>query len=79
MPCIVRSRSGYYRWLNRPHSQRHKYREQVEQQVLDIYATYKARYGAPRIARELRALGVSCSTNLTAKNPEITGFKSTQR
>lgn len=69
------SRSGYYRWLNRPPCQRHKHREQVEQQVLDIYATYKARYGAPRIAKELRALGISCSANLTAKILKLQGLK----
>ena len=30
----------------------------MEEQVMDTFATYKARYGAPRIAQELNALGV---------------------
>ena len=69
------SRSGYYRWFDRPRSQRLQHREQVEKQVLDIYAHYKARYGAPRIAKELAALGISCSTNLTAKILKLQGLK----
>ena len=69
------SRSGYYRWLDRPRSQRLQHREHMEKHVLDIYATYKARYGAPRIAKELAALGVSCSTNLTAKILQLQGLK----
>lgn len=69
------SRSGYYRWRDRPRSQRLQRRDQVEKQVLDVYASYKARYGAPRIAKELHALGVSCSTNLTAKILKLQGLK----
>jgi putative transposase len=72
---LVVSRSGFYRWLDRPRSQRVMNREHIERQVLDVYASYKARYGAPRIAKELAALGVSCSTNLTAKILRLQGLK----
>lgn len=61
------SASGYYRWRKRdvsPQAQRRKF---MEEQVMDTFATYKARYGAPRITKELNALGVSCSVNYVAK------------
>ncbi|WP_197027546.1 IS3 family transposase [Marinobacterium lacunae] len=38
----------------------------MEEQVMDTFATYKARYGAPRITRELNALGTPCSVNYVA-------------
>jgi putative transposase len=69
------SRSGFYRWLNRPVSQRALRRELVESQVVEAYATYKARYGAPRIAEELNALGIPCSTNYIAKILRLQGLR----
>lgn len=60
------SRAGYYRWKDRPRSERAQRRITVTKQVVDTYATFKARYGAPRIAQELKALGVPCSTNYVA-------------
>ncbi|MEH6626145.1 MAG: IS3 family transposase [Motiliproteus sp.] len=60
------SASGYYRWLNRESSGRERRRQFMEEQVLDTFETYKARYGAPRIAKELNALGVPCSLNYVA-------------
>lgn len=69
------SRSGFYRWQSRPISERDLRREFVESQVLETYATYKARYGAPRIAEELKGLGISCSTNYIAKILRLQGLK----
>ena len=69
------SRSGYYRWLDRPRSEQAKRREFMEGQVLDTYATFKARYGAPRITDELKALGISCSTNYVADILQKQGLK----
>ena len=43
-----------------------RWRQIMEEQVMDTFATYKARYGAPRIAQELNALGVDCSVNYVA-------------
>ena len=40
------SASGFYRWRGRKPSFSCVKREQLEQQVLDSYARYKARYGA---------------------------------
>ncbi|MEJ1399585.1 MAG: IS3 family transposase [Candidatus Sedimenticola sp. (ex Thyasira tokunagai)] len=60
------SRSGYYRWWGRQKSAREVRREHMEKQVADTYADFKARYGAPRIAEELNALNIPCSTNYIA-------------
>ena len=69
------SRSGYYRWRASPQSQVKQRRARVTEQVLDTFATYKARYGAPRITRELRALGVACSHNYIADIMRHQGIK----
>lgn len=60
------SRSGFYRWLNRDPSQQEKRREMLTESVIDLYSTYKSRYGAPRIYKELNAIGLPCSKNLVA-------------
>lgn len=69
------SRSGFYKWLNRPKSKRARRREYMEAQVADVYSTYKARYGAPRIAEELKSLGTPCSTNTVADILQGQGLK----
>lgn len=38
----------------------------MAKQVADTWATFKARYGAPRIAKELKAIDVPCSVNYVA-------------
>ena len=77
MMCRVMSvsRSGYYRWLDRPKCDRSLRREHMEKQVGDTYATFKARYGAPRIADELKALGIPCSKNYIADILRKQGLK----
>jgi len=42
---------------------------------MDTYATFKARYGAPRIARELKELGMPCSVNYVADILNKQGLK----
>ncbi|OUS27715.1 transposase [Gammaproteobacteria bacterium 45_16_T64] len=69
------SRSGYYKWHARPVSDRSQRRKQVEEAVLDTFATYKARYGAPRIAKELTALGMTCCLNHVADLLAENGLK----
>ena len=69
------SRAGFYRWKDRPKSDRQLRREMMQVQVSDTWATYKARYGAPRIAKELCALGMPCSVNHVAELLRIQGLK----
>jgi putative transposase len=69
------SRGGYYRWFNRTKSPRQQQRELRSQQIIDTYATFKARYGAPRIAKELSEMGHPCSTNFVANVLKSQGLK----
>ena len=69
------SRSGYYRWLASPTSQVKQRRLELTEHVLDTYATYKARYGALRITRELKELGIECSHNTIADIMRQQGIK----
>ena len=69
------SRSGYYRWKDRPSSTRHQRRELVKTAVIETYHDFKGRYGAPRITQELNAIGVSCSQNHVAQLLRESGLK----
>lgn len=69
------SRSGFYKWRSKPVSGRAEQKKKVERAVLDTYSTYKARYGAPRIAEELNAIGIPCSLNHVAKVMVRNGLK----
>ena len=69
------SRSGFYKWKAKPVSKRLEKKKLVEQEVLDTYSTFKARYGAPRIAKELNEAGVSCSPNHVASLLAANGLK----
>lgn len=69
------SRSGYYRWLTSPTSKVKQRRMELTEQVLDTFATYKARYGALRITRELKELGIACSHNTIADIMNHQGIK----
>ena len=61
------SRSGYYKWRKRTISPRERQRHFVEQAVVSTFEVFKHRYGAPRLAIELREAGVQCSVNHVAK------------
>nr|WP_245728408.1 IS3 family transposase [Rheinheimera pacifica] len=68
------SASGFYRWRGRKPSQSSVKHEQLEQQVVS-YARYKARYGAPRLVKELNALGISCCLNTVASILKARGIR----
>ena len=69
------SRAGYYKWKNCSISKREKRRKIVQAAVLETYHLFKKRYGAPRIAQELNALGISCSLNHVARLLRQLGLK----
>ena len=69
------SRAGYYRWKSRPESARQARREAMKGQVADTWSNFKARYGAPRITEELKALSIPCSVNYVAELLRIQGLK----
>jgi putative transposase len=61
------SRSGYYRWLERPVSDQAQRRLEMEALIKDTYESFEAVYGAPRLAKELTELGHPCSVNYVAQ------------
>lgn len=61
------SRSGYYRWLERPISTREARRMEMEALIKETYEAFEAMYGAPRLAKELTDLGHPFSVNYVAK------------
>lgn len=61
------SRSGYYAWRVRKPSAAEVRREELTEEVQEIHAQVKGRYGSPRIHAELVARGHECCVNLVAK------------
>ena len=51
------SRSGFYRWMKSKASDRSHQQQGLDDQVRSIFDAHKGRYGAPRVQRELSAIG----------------------
>jgi putative transposase len=60
------SRSGYYRYLHRKPSDKQCRHQALRHQVATLFAHFKQRYGAPRLARSLRAANIPCCVNTVA-------------
>lgn len=61
------SRSGFYAWRSREASAAEQRREELTEEVKEIHAEVRARYGSPRIHAELVGRGHACSVNLVAR------------
>src|SRR5712664_585362 len=61
------SRSGYYQWVGAEPSLRAKAEEKLLQQIVEVFAANKERYGSPRVTRELRQQGVGCGEHRVAR------------
>jgi putative transposase len=61
------SESGYYTWRKRPTCQRQREDAQLTQEIRQVFMTHQGRYGCPRIHRELRDQGRSCSRKRIAR------------
>lgn len=53
--------SGYFKWKSKPVSHRMRRKNEIKQQITDIYFASKQRYGSPRITIELNSLGYKIS------------------
>lgn len=66
------SKSGYYKWGNKNPSNREEENDMLLNQIKDIYADNKGRYGSPRITKELiktgKRYGKNRITRLMRKN-----------
>ena len=61
------SRAGFYAWRQERETAREARDRQLAAKVCDIFWRHKRRYGARRIAEELRAQGESCGVAHVAK------------
>lgn len=61
------SPAGYYAWRQRPHSNQQQRRDTLVVEMRTIHAEVQARYGSPRIHKELVARGHDCCVNTVAK------------
>ena len=61
------SRAGFYAWRSRDASATETRREQLTQEVTEIHAQAKGRYGSPRVHAELVARGVACCETTVAR------------
>jgi len=68
--------SGYYKWKNKPISNRTHRKNQIKRQITSIYFASKQRYGSPRITIELNALGYKISRITVAKYMKELGLRS---
>jgi putative transposase len=68
------SRSGYYAWRSRKPSAAEVRREELTEQVKQIHAQAKGRYGSPRIHAELVARGTTCCVNMVARVMRAAGI-----
>jgi putative transposase len=59
--------AGYYAWRQRPASAQQQRQDTLLVEIRAIHAEVKARYGSPRISKELVARGHDCCVNTVAK------------
>jgi putative transposase len=61
------SRSGYYAWRKRTPSARKMANQALVAEIKAIFPQYRKSYGSPRMTKELRRRGWSCSENRVAR------------
>ena len=72
------SASGYYDFGSRRPSARSKSNRALDSQIRLVHSEHKQRYGAPRIADELKDRGIQCSENRVARRMQVMGIKGIQ-
>jgi putative transposase len=60
-------RSGYYAWLKRKPSKRHRANDELDKKIIQLFNDHKNRCGSPRITKDLHEAGESCSKNRVAR------------
>jgi putative transposase len=61
------SRSGYYQWKKAEPSQREREEAELVEQIKEVFAANKGRYGSPRVRQALRQDGIGCGENRVAR------------
>lgn len=67
--CLVLgvSKSGYFKWLKRPKSDRQKKQEQLTKAVLRTHLEFQQRYGSVKIAKTLNKHGITVSERTVSR------------
>ena len=73
-PKLRRNFTGFYAWLARKASDAEVRREELTEEVKEIHAEAKGRYGSPRIHAELVGRGHECGVNVVAKVMQEAGI-----
>jgi transposase InsO family protein len=69
------SAGGYYDWRGRPPGVRQRRRQELVAAIRQAHAASGERYGSPRVARQLRAEGVSVCENTVARVMHSEGLR----
>lgn len=69
------SRSGYYAWLNREPSNRHKENLAALEPIREVYLEHRKAYGSPRADAELRKRGFGWGRNRVARLMKLAGIR----
>ena len=69
------SRGGYYAWKSRPACDREQENKLLAFHIKAIHTETDATYGTPRITKELKEAGISCSRNRVARIKQEIGLR----
>lgn len=70
------SRSGYYKWLGRPESERKRQHKEWTEQVKEVYDKSRQLYGSPKVTQQLNKNGVSISERTVTRIMKENGIRS---
>ncbi len=73
------SSSGFYDWLGRPLSERHRSNQKLDGQIMELWRNSKKRKGYPMITQDLRADGQKVGKNRVARRMRTLGIQSVVR
>lgn len=72
-------RSGYYAWLKKSPGKQASANQLLDKKINIIFNDHSHSYGAPRITRELHALGETCSQNRVARRMTYLKLRATAK
>lgn len=61
------SKSGYFKWVKRPKSERKKKHEKLSQEILKTHLEFKQRYGSIKIAKTLNKCGLKINERTVSR------------
>lgn len=70
------SKSGYFKWLNRPKSDRQKKHEKLSKVILRTHLEFKQRYGSTKITKTINKRGVKVSERTVSRIMTANKWKS---